>query len=278
MHQAALQYGPNNFNGPLGLRSAQTPQYGPTATLPDMNNFRGYPGMVNPAMNRQTMPPPHAIPAPAIDPALTAMIAARGYNPSPSNFNLNPQSARFFVIKSFTEDDVHRSLKHEIWASTEKGNQRLDKAFKECIADGGGPLYLFYSVNASGHFCGMAEMMTALDYNSTSNVWVQEGKWKGTFKVRWIFVKDVPNGKLRHIKLTNTTERKPVTQSRDTQELPVEGGKEILKIMAEYNSKTTLLQDWPFYEQQALEQQKQGNTEAPSQAQTTQDSPAGLPT
>jgi hypothetical protein len=217
--------------------------------------FRGY--------TAPFIPLPAPAPAPSISPALTALIAARGYNPSPIQFDLNPSRARFFVIKSFTEDDVQRSLKYEIWASTEKGNQRLDKAYKECQQEGGIPLYLFFSVNASGHFCGMAQMMTALDYNSSSNVWVQEGKWKGTFKVKWIYVKDVPNVKLRHICLTNTAERKPVTQSRDTQELPTDGGREVLRIMAEFQSKTTLLQDWLFYEQQAMQQQQhKDNTEA----------------
>ena len=54
--------------------------------------------------------------------------------------------ARFFVIKSYTEDDVHKSLKYEIWSSTDPGNKRLDKAFKE--TSGRGPIYLFFSVNA----------------------------------------------------------------------------------------------------------------------------------
>lgn len=54
--------------------------------------------------------------------------------------------ARYFVIKSYTEDDVHKSLKYEIWSSTDPGNKRLDKAFKEC--GGRGPIYLFFSVNA----------------------------------------------------------------------------------------------------------------------------------
>ncbi|MCO5599895.1 hypothetical protein L7F22_054002 [Adiantum nelumboides] len=192
---------------------------------------------------------------PSLDPRVRSLILSKGYNPSPSTFNVNPPQARFFVIKSFTEDDVQRSLKHEIWASTEKGNQRLDRAFKESNNDG--PLYLFFSVNASGHFCGVAEMLTPIDYSSNSNVWVQEGKWKGTFKVKWIYVKDVPNNKLRHIRLTNTTECKPITQSRDTQELPSDGGRQALKIIAEYQSRTTLLQDWLFYERQAVQHNQQ---------------------
>ena len=192
---------------------------------------------------------------PSLDPRVRSFILSKGYNPSPSTFNINPPKARFFVIKSFTEDDVQRSLKHEIWASTEKGNQRLDRAYKESSNEG--PLFLLFSVNASGHFCGVAEMLSPIDYSSDSNVWVQEGKWKGTFKVKWIYVKDVPNNKLRHIRLTNTTECKPITQSRDTQELPSDGGRQALKIIAEYQSRTTLLQDWLFYEQQAVQQNQQ---------------------
>ena len=91
-----------------------------------------------------------------------SLIATKGYNPS--TFETRPQFARFFVIKSYTEDDVQKSLKYEIWSSTDPGNKRLDKAFKDTA--GRGPIYLFFSVNASGHFCGMAEMLTPVGYVS----------------------------------------------------------------------------------------------------------------
>lgn len=61
-------------------------------------------------------------------------------------------------------------------------------------------------------------MITPVDYNSHSSVWSQD-KWKGSFKVKWIYVKDVPNTQLRHIRLENN-ENKSVTNSRDTQEVP----------------------------------------------------------
>lgn len=136
-----------------------------------------------------------------IDSATQELIAAKGLNPLPTVFNANAPNARFFVIKSYTEDDVYRSLKHGIWASTEKGNQRLDRAFKE--SSNNGPLYLLFSVNGSGHFCGVARMLTAVDYSANANVWALEGKWKGIFSVKWIYVKDVPNNALRHIRLTS---------------------------------------------------------------------------
>jgi hypothetical protein len=72
------------------------------------------------------------------------LIAMKGYNPP--TFDTKPTFARYFVIKSYTEDDVHKSLKYEIWSSTDPGNKRLDKAFKETA--GRGPIYLFFSVNA----------------------------------------------------------------------------------------------------------------------------------
>ncbi|CED82016.1 Uncharacterized high-glucose-regulated protein [Phaffia rhodozyma] len=171
------------------------------------------------------------------------LIQAKGYNPPV--FDINPTKAKFFVIKSYTEDDVAKSLKFEIWASTRYGNARLDKAFKEHASTM--PIYLMFSVNSSGHFAGIAQMITDVDYSTTSTVWAQD-KWKGIFRVKWIYVKDVPNQALRHIRLTNTSENKPVTNSRDTQELPFEAGLEMLQIFHTYQARTSLLQDYGYYE------------------------------
>ncbi|KAI9571394.1 YT521-B-like domain-containing protein [Boletus coccyginus] len=189
---------------------------------------------------------------------LPTLVATKGYNPQ--HFDIRPQFARYFVIKSYTEDDVHKSLKYEIWSSTDPGNKRLDKAFKECA--GRGPIYLFFSVNASGHFCGMAEMLTPVDYTRSSTVWASD-KWKGVFKVRWVFVRDIPNANLRHIRLNNTAERKPVTNSRDTQELMPDAGQEMLRIFHTHPARTSLLQDFAFYELQAM-QKVQGQQPAVS--------------
>ncbi|XP_075153635.1 YTH domain-containing family protein [Haematobia irritans] len=172
------------------------------------------------------------------------------YNPTEIDFE-NVASARFFVIKSYSEDDIHRSIKYEIWCSTDHGNKRLDDAFKERHKEGGNIL-LFFSVNGSGHFCGMAQMMTPVDYNSTSSVWSQD-KWKGKFKVKWIYVKDVPNTQLRHITLENN-ENKPVTNSRDTQEVPNSKGIEVLQILHSYKHVTSIFDDFYHYEKKQEEE------------------------
>ncbi|EJD53149.1 YTH-domain-containing protein [Auricularia subglabra TFB-10046 SS5] len=224
----------------------------------------------------QPSPQPQQIPLAVTNPVASAtpqgiltspidvptLIATKGYNPT--NFDIRPEFARFFVIKSYTEDDVHKSLKYEIWSSTEPGNKRLDKAFKETA--GRGPIYLFFSVNGSGHFCGMAEMLTPVDLTRSSTVWASD-KWKGVFKVRWIFVRDIPNSSLRHIRLNNTQERKPVTNSRDTQELLPDAGHEMLRIFFTHPARTSLLQDFAFYELQSLQKMNspaQGPSPTPS--------------
>ena len=38
-----------------------------------------------------------------------------------------PEWARFYVIKSYSEDDIHKSIKYSVWASTENGNRNLEK-------------------------------------------------------------------------------------------------------------------------------------------------------
>ncbi|CAG8448297.1 8038_t:CDS:2 [Cetraspora pellucida] len=130
----------------------------------------------------------------------SAHYTANKYNPD--KFNCKPSNARFFVMKSYFEDDVHTSIKYGIWRSTEIGNSRLDKAFRD-NADKG-PIYLFFSVNARNN------------------------------------------------------ENKPVTNSRDTQELYPEAGHEMLKKFFYYRNKTSILDDFKFYEKRQIEMEKGG--------------------
>lgn len=190
-------------------------------------------------------------PAPT-HPVLDQLKSSNLYNPK--EFNLNQKSARFFIIKSYSEDDIHRSIKYNIWCSTEHGNKRLDAAFRE--REGKGPIYLIFSVNGSGHFCGIAQMMTPVDYNKSAGVWAQD-KWKGQFIVKWVYVKDVPNSQLRHIRLENN-ENKPVTNSRDTQEVPPEKGKQVLRIVHSYKHTTSIFDDFTHYEKRQEEDTHSG--------------------
>ncbi|KAG0144022.1 hypothetical protein CROQUDRAFT_95518 [Cronartium quercuum f. sp. fusiforme G11] len=254
----------------LGMMSLSSPSSLISNSIPTpvgMRNPLGLNGVIAGGMAGTNVSPSTSV-------DIQQLANRKGYNPP--NFDCKPKKARFFVIKSYTEEDVHKSLKYEIWASTDLGNKRLDKAFNESAETG--PIYLLFSVNASGHFCGMAEMLTAVDYNTSSKVWAQD-KWKGIFKVRWVFVKDIPNNSLRHIKLCNTPENKPVTSSRDTQEVPYDKGIEVLQIMSSYQSRTTLLQDYAWYEhnENLKAQATEPNTAAAKDEQPVQRAPQPKP-
>nr|SVE93086.1 EOG090X08DF [Moina brachiata] len=208
------------------------------------------------AVREPVIAPVKAAPAPVspVVPVLEDLQSKHIYNPK--EFDLSAKNARFFVIKSYSEDDIHRSIKYEIWCSTEHGNKRLDAAFRE--RDEKGPVYLFFSVNGSGHFCGMAQMTSAVDMSSTLSVWAQD-KWRGQFTVKWIYVKDVPNAALRHIRLENN-ENKPVTNSRDTQEVPPEKGRMVLKILHAYRHATSIFDDFSHYEKRQAEEDQRKTT------------------
>ncbi|KAM0007771.1 putative YTH domain-containing protein [Helianthus debilis subsp. tardiflorus] len=170
-------------------------------------------------------------------------------------------NAKFFVIKSYSEDDVHKSIKYNVWSSTPNGNKKLNNAYEEAqkLAAGdpkGCPIFLFFSVNASGQFCGVAEMIGRVDFHKDMDFW-QQDKWSGSFPVKWHFVKDVPNPHFRHIILENN-EHKPVTNSRDTQEIKYKKGIEMLKVFKNYAKKTSLLDDFMYYEnrQKILQEEK----------------------
>ena len=48
------------------------------------------------------------------------------------DFDAQPEHARFFVIKSYSDEDVHKSIKYGVWSSTAGGTKRLSAAFEAC--------------------------------------------------------------------------------------------------------------------------------------------------
>lgn len=55
----------------------------------------------------------------------------------------------------------------------------------------------------------------------------------------------------------NTQEQKPITNSRDTQELQSDAGVEVLRIFVAYKQRTSLLEDFGYYEMQAAQRSQQ---------------------
>ncbi|XP_039007030.1 YTH domain-containing protein ECT3-like isoform X2 [Hibiscus syriacus] len=173
------------------------------------------------------------------------------------NFATDYEGAKFFVIKSYSEDNVHKSIKYGVWASTPMGNKKLDTAYHEAKAkQGTWPVFLLFSVNASAQFCGVAEMVGPVDFDKSVDYWLQN-KWSGQFPVKWHIIKDVPNSQFRHI-LLESNDNKPVTNSRDTQEVEFEQGIETINIFKNYEGRSSILDDFYFYEerQKAMQERK----------------------
>ncbi|XP_010553683.1 PREDICTED: uncharacterized protein LOC104823697 [Tarenaya hassleriana] len=169
------------------------------------------------------------------------------------DFQTEYEDAKFYVIKSYSEDDIHKSIKYSVWSSTPNGNKKLDAAFREAEEKSRGdgknrPVFLFFSVNASRQFVGLAEMVGYVDFDKDLDFW-QVDKWIGFFPVQWHIVKDIPNRELRHITLDNN-EDKPVTHTRDTHEIKLREGLRMLTIFKKYSAGTSLLDDdMDFYEE-----------------------------
>ena len=170
----------------------------------------------------------------------------------PSKFRFS----KFFLIKSYTEEDVHKAIKYGIWSSTSNGNAILDDAFLECEKSQQENLgeeadvYLFFSVNKSKHFCGVAKMLTRVNHNKQhSELWKQSGKWPGSIRVEWQQIKDIPNTQFIHIE-NPLNENKPACQGRDCTEIFYKVGEKMLLIFAHFRSTTKLYDDFKFYDQQ----------------------------
>lgn len=158
------------------------------------------------------------------------------------------ENSQFFVIKSFSEEDVHKAIKYKVWSSTKTGNQTLNNAYN-LTKEKGGEVYLFYSCNGSGRFVGVAKMTSPLDEKNSFMYWTQDSKWAGLFDIDWIFIKDTPFKAFKNIDiLMKDGQVKPVTYSRDTQEIPFAEGKKMLAIIDKYINSNTILEHFEYYD------------------------------
>lgn len=165
---------------------------------------------------------------------------------NPEEFDLSAQKARFFVIRTYSLDDVQRSIKYGIWCTSQDGHKVLDKAYRERMKKRKGKVYLFFTINGARNFCGMAKMISAVDFRIKSYVW-SKTDWRGLFQVRWIYVKDIPYVHLRHIELENN-ENKPIDKACNAQEVIHKQGIKVLQIFHNNPVNSCIIDDYQFYE------------------------------
>ena len=157
-------------------------------------------------------------------------------------------SSSFYVIKSFSEEDVHKSIKYNVWSSSKTGNLTLTNSFN-LTKEKNGCVYLFFSCNGSGRFVGVARMKTPCDNDKSFEYWTQDQKWMGLFEVEWMFIKDVPFKEFKDIIITmKDGETKPISNSRDVQEVPFDAAKKMMEIFENFQNTNTILEHFKFYD------------------------------
>lgn len=71
-----------------------------------------------------------------------ALLDSLRFNQMELSDHMKKNFAKFFVIKSTDEDNIHKSIKYQIWSSTSKGNTKLNKIYRE--SEGKYPIYLLF--------------------------------------------------------------------------------------------------------------------------------------
>ena len=157
-------------------------------------------------------------------------------NIDPSNFyqfqNQNPcfsliEGSQFFIIKSSNKENIEKSKKNSVWATTASNSKKLNEAFNK------GKVILIFSVNGTQTFQGYA-IMTSFSSDSPSNLWQIENNIRlgGDFSVVWLCFCELNFTKAKHLQNPKKN-GEPVTKSRDSTELSQNIGYELCKLCYE---------------------------------------------
>ncbi|XP_057778321.1 uncharacterized protein LOC130997061 [Salvia miltiorrhiza] len=160
-----------------------------------------------------------------------------------SELNNYYRAAKYFVIKSDSEDDVRKSIRHNAWSCTPYANKKLNAAYEDAqrVADGC-PIFLFFFVDGSGQLCGMAEMTGPVDFHRDVDFDFRlRDKRSGSFPVKWHFIKDLANLKNFRFTILHNNENMPGTDKRDIQRLSYKKGLRMHNIFKRRTSTTSLL-------------------------------------
>uniref|UniRef100_A0AAV1VAB7 YTH domain-containing protein n=1 Tax=Peronospora matthiolae TaxID=2874970 RepID=A0AAV1VAB7_9STRA len=160
-------------------------------------------------------------------------------------------TCRCFVLKSFSEANIHKSLKFGIWSTTTLHSALLNQVYDSDTCANLSVL-LFFSVCGTKHFNGVARMTSKVRTDAHFQLW-EKLKYEGFFHVEWLLVKDVPNYVLTGVKMSNTPTKKSITSCRDCEEVPPKEANEFLTIFPEYKSRSSALDDFAHYDQLQVE-------------------------
>lgn len=102
--------------------------------------------------------------------------------------------ARFVMIRS----DIRRiveGMKFNVWCSNSYCNKRLNHIFGKAASRDSSPVFLLFSGIRTSMFCGMAEMVSAVDYTKScpelNDPFKFGSKMMGRCDIKWIYASNV---------------------------------------------------------------------------------------
>ncbi|KAK0709651.1 YTH domain-containing protein [Lasiosphaeria miniovina] len=138
--------------------------------------------------------------------------------------------ARFFIVKSFNEDNVLKCMEDGVWATQVQNGQVLTSAFANCRN-----VILFFSINKSKAFQGYARMATAPSPDTPRPKWMNGIHWDVSppFRVEWLSKVPFEFFRAGHLK-NRYNEYLPVLVGKDGQEIEEECGRQLLLEMEQF--------------------------------------------
>lgn len=163
----------------------------------------------------------------------------QAYNPKQSIILNQMQEApsvfkgktKFFILKSNSAENIDVSMKHEVWATTQRPSKLLVQHFQHCDN-----IILLFSVNESFCFQGVGRMETVPNKNYKADIFQQMNQNQSknnkmmqlslfaNFKVQWLLQCQYPFRELDHLPGNPLNDYQPIYKSFNGQELSYEIG------------------------------------------------------
>jgi hypothetical protein len=99
-------------------------------------------------------------------------------------------NANYFIMRSTMPDDIHKAMKYGVWTSTPDHNEILSKSYQNALQHNN-KVILFFRVVSENKLLGVAELVSDFLPDIENNFWWDKVKWSGSFKLKWLFVKDI---------------------------------------------------------------------------------------
>jgi len=147
----------------------------------------------------------------------------------------NPNKLKFVVVTSSSADDIHKSMKYGIWASTKDGNATLMSSFVQKKRGDISDVIVFFRIKDENRFIGCARLLSNYIEEQQYDLWWERVEWKGLFNVQWLFAKNLDFSKIDNLNADEMV---------DGTELSQELGFQIIKklLTTPYNYSESILQ------------------------------------